>query len=196
MQCLISLKMTFMMPRTLECQLQAVHIAETSTDKVPNASPTAASASSDLYGAAILDACSQLTSRLAPIRKSLGPAASMKEVAGEAWMQRVDMCAHGFYATPDITGSQGDMPFNYFVFGAAVVEVEVDCLTGDWRNSRSDIVMDVGNPINPSIDIGQIEGGFVQVLLYPCTAAATALHVSVCPSSFHVPTLGNVASIT
>lgn len=56
------------------------------------------------------------------------------------------------------------MPFNYFVYGAAVCEAEVDCLTGDWHVPRCDIVMDVGNPINPAIDIGQIEGGFIQVL--------------------------------
>jgi xanthine dehydrogenase large subunit len=60
-------------------------------------------------------------------------------------------------------GADGDMPFNYFVYGAAVCEAEVDCLTGDWHVPRCDIVMDVGNPINPAIDIGQIEGGFIQV---------------------------------
>jgi xanthine dehydrogenase molybdopterin-binding subunit B len=62
-------------------------------------------------------------------------------------------------------GAEGDMPFNYFVYGAAVCEAEVDCLTGDWHVPRCDIVMDVGNPINPAIDIGQIEGAFVQVPL-------------------------------
>jgi xanthine dehydrogenase/oxidase len=143
--------------------MQMVHIAETSTDKVPNASPTAASASSDLYGAAILDACKQLKTRLAPVYVTLGQGASMAAVAGEAWMRRIDLCAHGFYVTPDITGADGSRPFNYFVYGAAVAEVEVDCLTGDWRCTRADIAMDVGNPINPSIDIGQVEGGFVQV---------------------------------
>jgi xanthine dehydrogenase molybdopterin-binding subunit B len=85
--------------------LQDMHIAETSTDKIPNASPTAASASSDLYGAAILDAARQLNERLAPIKEKLGAGASLREVANEAWMQRVDLCAHGFYATPGITGA-------------------------------------------------------------------------------------------
>jgi xanthine dehydrogenase/oxidase len=66
-------------------------------------------------------------------------------------------------------GADGDMPFNYFVYGAAVCEAEVDCLTGDWHVPRCDIVMDVGNPINPAIDIGQIEGGFIQVpFLFLC----------------------------
>lgn len=140
-----------------------MHVAETSTDKIPNSSPTAASASSDLYGAAILDACAHLNQRLEPVRAKLGKDATMSQVANEAWMQRIDLCSHGWYVTPDITGAHGDMPFNYFVYGAAVAEVEVDCLTGEWHNARTDIVMDVGNPINPSIDIGQVEGGFVQV---------------------------------
>ena len=143
--------------------MQRVHIAETSTDKIPNASPTAASASSDLYGAAIVDACTKLTDRLKPVYDKLGPDATMAEVANEAWMQRIDLCSHGFYVTPDVTGAHGDRPFNYFVYGAAVAEVDVDCLTGAWTCPRADIVMDVGNPINPSIDIGQVEGGFVQV---------------------------------
>ena len=85
--------------------LQSVHVAETSTDKVPNASPTAASASSDLYGAAILDACRQLNERLAPIRSRVGPDASMHDIAEAAWFERIDLCAHGFYRTPDITGA-------------------------------------------------------------------------------------------
>lgn len=147
--------------------MQTVHVAETSTDKVPNASPTAASASSDLYGAAVLDACAQLRRRLEPVRADLGAAAPMAAVAAEAWMRRIDLCAHGWYITPDITGADGEMPFNYFVYGAAAAEVEVDCLTGDWRCMRADVAMDVGNPINPSIDIGQVEGGFVQVHLGP-----------------------------
>ena len=84
--------------------VQSVHIAETSTDKVPNASPTAASASSDLYGAAILDACRQINERLDPVRAKLGPGASMHDIANAAWFERIDLCAHGFYRTPDITG--------------------------------------------------------------------------------------------
>ena len=140
-----------------------MHVAETSTDKIPNSSPTAASASSDLYGAAILDACTQLNARLAPVCEALGADATMEQIANEAWMRRIDLCSHGFYITPDVTGAHGDRPFGYFVYGAAVAEVEIDCLTGEWHNTRTDIVMDVGNPINPSIDIGQVEGGFVQV---------------------------------
>ena len=146
----------------------AVFIAESSTDKVANPSPTAASASSDMYGAAVLDACDQIASRLAPFRAELGPDAPFKAVAWAAYTKRVDLSAHGFYKTPDITGFGGAKPFNYFVFGAAVAEVELDTLTGDWQALRADIVMDVGNPLNPAIDVGQIEGAFVQGMGWLC----------------------------
>ena len=88
----------------LGCSLASVHIAETATDKVPNSSPTAASASSDLYGSATADACRQLNERLAPFRETM-PGASFAELAKAAYLQRVDLSAHGFYITPDITGA-------------------------------------------------------------------------------------------
>ncbi|GLC34818.1 hypothetical protein PLESTB_001167600 [Pleodorina starrii] len=155
-------KMAQVAAQALNVPLSKVFISETSTDKVPNASPTAASASSDMYGGAVLDACRQLKERLAPYRAKLPAGASFKEVANAAYLDRVDLSAHGFYITPDITGFGGNRPFNYFCYGAAVSEVELDVLTGDMQVIRSDLVMDVGNPINPAIDIGQVEGGFVQ----------------------------------
>ncbi|PNW76169.1 hypothetical protein CHLRE_12g545101v5 [Chlamydomonas reinhardtii] len=152
-------KMAQVAAQALNVPLSKVFISETSTDKVPNASPTAASASSDMYGAAVLDACQQIAGRLQPYRT---PGRTWKECVNAAYLDRVDLSAHGFYITPDITGFGGTRPFNYFCFGAAVSEVEVDVLTGDMQILRSDLVMDVGNPINPAIDIGQVEGGFVQ----------------------------------
>ncbi len=148
--------------------LENVHISETATDKVPNATPTAASASSDLYGAAAADACAQLNARLAPYRQEY-PDASFLEVVQKAYSDRVDLSAHGFYATPDITSHpHGNMPFNYYTYGTAVTEVELDATTGDWHAVRSDIVMDVGQSLNPAIDIGQIEGAFVQGMGWSC----------------------------
>lgn len=84
--------------------------------------------------------------------------ASFSDLVNAAYLARVDLSAHGFYRTPDITGFGGARPFNYFTFGAAASEVELDVLTGDWQLLRTDIVMDVGNPINPAIDIGQVGG--------------------------------------
>lgn len=146
--------------------LSSVFISETSTDKVPNASPTAASASSDLYGAAVLDACQQIKVRMEPIA-SKGTHNSFAELAQACYMERVDLSAHGFYATPNIgfdwTIGKGT-PFNYFTYGAAFAEVEIDTLTGDFYTRTADIVMDLGFSINPAIDIGQIEGAFIQGL--------------------------------
>jgi xanthine dehydrogenase/oxidase len=148
--------------------LSSVHIAETATDKVPNASPTAASASSDMYGAAAADACAQLNARLAPYKEKLGPNATFLEIVQAAYFDRTDLSAHGFYSTPDITGFGGNRPVNYFTFGAAVAEVELDTLTGDWHVLRADVVMDVGKSLNPAIDVGQVEGAFVQGMGWSC----------------------------
>jgi xanthine dehydrogenase/oxidase len=162
-------KMAQVAAHELGIPVSQVFIAETSTDKVPNASPTAGSASTDLYGMAVLDACQQLNKRLEPYRsQSADKGWSFAQMVSQAYIDRVDLSAHGFYATPDVTGFGGARPFNYFVFGAAISEVELDTLTGDWQLLRSDVVMDVGNPINPAIDIGQIEGGFVQGMGWLC----------------------------
>ncbi|XP_020156704.1 xanthine dehydrogenase [Aegilops tauschii subsp. strangulata] len=151
---------------SLDIPLSCVFISETSTDKVPNASPTAASASSDLYGAAVLDACQQIKARMEPIA-SRGNHKSFAELAQACYMERVDLSAHGFYITPDIgfdwIAGKGS-PFNYFTYGAAFAEVEIDTLTGDFHTRTADIVMDLGYSINPAIDIGQIEGAFIQGL--------------------------------
>ncbi|KAF8057662.1 XDH1 [Scenedesmus sp. PABB004] len=162
-------KMAQVAAHELGVPVSCVFIAETATDKVPNASPTAGSASTDLYGMAVLDACRQIKARLEPYRaKAAAEGWSFAQLATAAYVDRVDLSAHGFYATPDVTGFGGPRPFNYFVFGAAVSEVELDTLTGDWQLRRSDVVMDIGNPINPAIDIGQIEGGFVQGMGWLC----------------------------
>jgi len=147
--------------------LSSVYIAETATDKVPNASPTAASASSDMYGGAATDACRQLNERLKPYREKLA-GKPFAEMVMAAHLDRVDLSAHGFYSTPDITGFGGDRPFNYFTHGAAATEVELDVLTGDFQIRRTDICMDLGASLNPAIDIGQVEGGFVQGMGWTC----------------------------
>ncbi|WPT13508.1 Xanthine dehydrogenase 1 [Picochlorum sp. SENEW3] len=153
--------------QALSVPIEKVHISETSTDKVPNASPTAASASSDMYGAAAANACVQLLERLKPY-KDMYPDATFNDIVQKAYADRVDLCAHGFYKTPQITGFGGHRPFNYLTYGVAVTEVELDTLTGNWHALRSDIVMDVGQSLNPAIDIGQIEGAFVQGMGWSC----------------------------
>ncbi|KAL6564721.1 xylitol dehydrogenase [Orobanche minor] len=146
--------------------LSSVFISETSTDKVPNASPTAASASSDMYGAAVLDACQQIKARMESLA-SKQSFSSFAELAIACYMDRIDLSAHGFYKTPDIgfdweTGK--GVPFSYFTYGAAFAEVEIDTLTGDFHTRRADVILDLGFSLNPAIDVGQIEGAFVQGL--------------------------------
>lgn len=148
----------------LKIPIERIHIQETSTDKVPNTSPTAASAGSDLNGAAVLNACNILYARLAPYREQF-PEDGWDKWVNKAYFDRVSLSTTGFYATPDIgynPATNSGHPFNYYTYGSAVSEVEIDCLTGDHQVIRTDIVMDVGSSINPAIDIGQIEGAFMQ----------------------------------
>src|SRR5207237_10352648 len=128
--------------------LETIRVMTTRTDKVPNTSATAASSGTDLNGAAVADACRQLNARLAPVRESWGPTASYAQLCEAAYKQRIPLFAQGYYRTPEIhwdpkTG-QGK-PFHYYVYGAAVSEVEVDGFTGDYQLRRVDILEDVGD---------------------------------------------------
>lgn len=146
--------------------LSSVFISETSTDKVPNASPTAASASSDIYGAAVLAACEQIKARMEPIASKRN-FSSFEELVIACYLERIDLSAHGFYVTPDIGfdwNSGKGKPFSYFTYGAAFAEIEIDVLTGDFHTRTADIFLDLGCSINPAIDVGQIEGAFIQGL--------------------------------
>jgi xanthine dehydrogenase large subunit len=161
---------------------EAVRVVATATDKVPNTSATAASSGADLNGMAVADAAGKVRARLADFwgaRRGV-PAEAVRFEGGQviadgatpfaavvqaAYMARVQLWSDGFYATPKIhwdrAKGQG-RPFYYYAYGAAVSEVSVDTLTGEYRVERVDILHDVGRSLNPAIDIGQIEGGFVQ----------------------------------
>lgn len=155
-----------------------VYVNDSSSDKVANTIPTAASMSTDLYGMSVLQACRKIIARLEPIQDKLGPGASLKEVAQAAHFARIDLSAHGFYVLdekrcgfdwnkdrPDDfpadapENSWKGHPFNYFTQGVVSSEVEIDTLTGSHRTLRSDVIVDVGASINSALDIGQIEGG-------------------------------------
>jgi xanthine dehydrogenase molybdopterin binding subunit len=173
--------------------IAAVRVMPASTEKIPNTSPTAASASTDLNGTAALRACETLRGRLAAAAaahlaapaegiapspphvrfergevfdaRRPGRRISFRELVCAAYEDRVDLGARGFYATPGVdfnreTG-RGN-PFLYYTCGAAVSEVEIDRLTGELAVLRVDILIDLGRPLNPAIDRGQVIGGFVQ----------------------------------
>ncbi|MFJ8163692.1 xanthine dehydrogenase molybdopterin binding subunit [Streptomyces sp. NPDC096136] len=178
-------KMIQVAATTLGIPLHKVRLAPTRTDKVPNTSATAASAGADLNGAAVKNACEQLRGRLLEVAGTrLGANASdvrivegVARVLGDdrelawddlvrtAYLQRVQLSAAGFYRTEglhwDAKAFRGS-PFKYFAHGAAAAEVEVDGFTGAYRIRRVDIVHDVGDSLSPLVDIGQVEGGFVQ----------------------------------
>ncbi|KXX73654.1 Xanthine dehydrogenase [Madurella mycetomatis] len=158
-------KMTMIAAQALNVPMEDIFISETATNTVANTSATAASASSDLNGYAIYNACAQLNERLAPYREKLGPSATMKELAHAAYFDRVNLSAQGFYKTPEIGytwGANTGKMFFYFTQGVTAAEVEVDTLTGTWTCLRADVKMDVGRSINPAIDYGQIQGAFIQ----------------------------------
>uniref|UniRef100_UPI00398EF4B5 xanthine dehydrogenase/oxidase n=1 Tax=Pristiophorus japonicus TaxID=55135 RepID=UPI00398EF4B5 len=159
-------KMVQVASKVLGIPVSQIHISETSTNTVPNSSPTAASASSDLNGMAIYNACHTLLARLQPF-KLADPKGTWENWVSAAYMDRVSLSVAGFYRTPDLNynwESNEGKPYNYFSYGVACSEVEIDCLTGDHKNLRTDIVMDVGMSLNPAVDIGQVEGAFVQGL--------------------------------
>jgi xanthine dehydrogenase large subunit len=167
-----------------------VRVTGTDTQKVPNASATAASSGADINGAAVNNACDQMRARLAPVAaRMLGCDASAIQFAAgcahntsatgqndkksiewanlikQAWLDRVGLSVTGFYMTPDIkydfTTLQGKA-FYYNCYGAAVTEVEIDTRTGEWWLKAVDIVHDAGQSINPAVDLGQIEGAYIQ----------------------------------
>jgi xanthine dehydrogenase large subunit len=167
---------------------EAIRVMDTATDKVPNTSATAASSGADLNGAAVKQACELLRGRLAEVaagklgceasevvfeagrvfvRGARDGGSSFEAVAQAAYLAQVSLSANGFYRTPDIRydpkAGRG-RPFHYFAYGAAVVEVEVNGFTGEHRVRRVDILHDVGDSLVPTIDRGQIEGGFIQGL--------------------------------
>ncbi|KHJ78769.1 hypothetical protein OESDEN_21608 [Oesophagostomum dentatum] len=133
--------------------------------QVPNTSPTSASSGSDINGLAIQDACGKLLKRLEPFKEA-NPEAKWEDWVGQAYKQRVSLSATGFATMRcepvDFCSGKGAAVYPYCVYGSACCEVEVDCLTGDHHLLRTDIVMDVGDSLNPAVDIGQIEGAFIQ----------------------------------
>ncbi len=192
-------KMIQIAANTLKISPDKIYISETSTDKVANGSASAASASTDLNGMAVLNACSELYERLSSYREKK-PDGNLADWASSAYMDRVSLSAIGFYKTENLTydiASNTGRFFPYFTSGVAISSVELDTLTGDHTILRSDIYMDIGNSINYAIDIGQIEGAFIQGVGW-CTIEELLLQssngcsVTRGPGSYKIPSFRDI----
>ena len=197
--------------------LHRVRVTASDTSKVPNASATAASSGTDLNGRAAQFAARNVRDNLASfvcgldgcgagaIRfeggRVISPTAerSFEDVVNAAYANRIQLWSDGFYRTPKIHYDKTTLtgrPFYYFAYGAACTEVAVDTLTGESRVLRVDILHDVGYSINPAIDIGQIEGGFVQGMGWLTTEQLVwndqGLLTTHAPSTYKIPATGDI----
>ena len=180
----INTKVVQVVAHELGLDLEHVRATATDTSKVANTSATAASTGADLNGKAAQDAARQIRERLAAFAVKLygdddgvpvqffdnavhanGHSIPFPELAQKAYLARVQLWSDGFYATPGLRWDPKTMnghPFSYYAYGAAVSEVVVDTLTGECKLLRADALYDAGRSLNPAIDLGQVEGAFIQ----------------------------------
>jgi len=201
----------------LGIDLSFVRVTGTDTQKVPNASATSASSGADINGAAIMNATAQMRARLAPVAANMlgckdtevnfansmahggGKSVEWTAVAKQAWMDRVGLSVAGFYMTPEIKYDFATLTghaFYYYCYGASVSEVEIDTRTGEWWLKAVDIVHDAGKSINPAIDKGQIEGGYVQgmgwLTMEECIWDKKGKFLTHGPSTYKIPVAGDI----
>jgi len=181
----LNTKVAQVVAEVFQVDIERIQITATNTDKVPNTSPTAASSGTDLNGKAAQNAAQTIKQRLVEFAarkwqifeediefkngqvRLRDQYISFDELIQQAYFGQVSLSSTGFYRTPKIYYDRSQArgrPFYYFAYGAACSEVIVDTLTGEYKMLRSDILHDVGASLNPAIDIGQVEGGFVQGL--------------------------------
>ena len=201
----------------LGIDIKYVRVTGTDTQKVPNASATSASSGADINGAAIMNATAQMRARLAPVAANMlgckdtdvsfannmahggGKSVAWTAVAKQAWMDRVGLSVTGFYMTPEIKYDFATLTghaFYYYCYGASVSEVEIDTRTGEYWIKAVDIVHDAGRSINPAIDKGQIEGGYVQgmgwLTMEECIWDKKGKFLTHGPSTYKIPVAGDI----
>lgn len=210
----LNTKVAQVVAHELGVSFDSVRVTATDTQKVANTSATAASTGADLNGKAAQDAARQIRERLAVCIASHhggapeavrfandkvevnGHTLPFSAVVAQGYLDRVQLWSDGFYATPGLSWDKDKMfgrPFYYFAYGAAVSEVIIDTLTGEWKLLRADILHDAGKSLNPAVDIGQIEGAFIQgmgwltteeLVWHPVSGKLTT-HA---PSTYKIPT--------
>ncbi|MFT0545247.1 xanthine dehydrogenase molybdopterin binding subunit [Allopusillimonas ginsengisoli] len=196
--------------------MERVRVTATDTSKIANTSATAASTGTDLNGKAAQDAAARIRRRLASVATDKwggkpddvvfadgkvavnGQSVLFVEVVDAAYWAQVQLWSEGFYATPGIRWDKQTMtgePFFYFAYGAAVSEVIIDTLTGEWKLVRADALHDVGQSINPALDIGQIEGAFIQGMGWLTTEELVWNHegrlMTHAPSTYKIPSVSD-----
>lgn len=212
-------KMLAICAHELGLPVDAVRVMTTATDKVPNTSATAASSGSDLNGQAVRQACVTIRERLTPVALELlgvksgevvfgggrvflatapGQSVTFAKVTQAAYLAQVPLAATGYYRTPDIAYDRErgrGKPFHYFAWGAAVSEVEVSGLTGEHRLRRVDILHDTGSSLVPTIDLGQVEGGFIQgvgwLTMEEVIFSAEGALLTHSPDTYKIPAFGD-----
>ncbi|MEX3931329.1 xanthine dehydrogenase molybdopterin binding subunit [Paraburkholderia phymatum] len=215
----LNTKVAQVVAHELGVSFNRVRVTATDTSKVANTSATAASTGSDLNGKAAQDAARQLRERLAAFAADKFGAGEVtasqvrfagdcvlvgdaivpfEEVIAKAYLARVQLWSDGFYATPKLYWDQAKLqgrPFFYYSYGAAVSEVVIDTLTGEMRVLRADALHDVGASLNPAIDVGQVEGGFIQGMGWLTTEElwwnAGGKLMTHAPSTYKIPTVND-----
>ena len=214
----LNTKVAQVVAHELGLSLARVRASATDTAKVANTSATAASTGSDLNGKAAQDAARRIKARLAPLAaRELGCSESELRFGGDrirgggreldfaalvakAYLERIQLWSEGFYATPGLHWDRVKLqgrPFYYYAYGAAVAEVLVDTLTGESRVLRADLLHDVGRSLNPALDIGQVEGAFVQGMGWLTMEELkwhpqTGLLLTHAPSTYKIPTANDM----
>ncbi len=216
----LMIKIAQVVADVFQIDLDQVKITATNTGKVPNTSATAASAGTDMNGMAAKAAARKIKKRLIKFASNQFAVETsgihfvdnyvqageneigFAKLVEQAWMARISLSATGFYRTPKIhynPQTSSGRPFLYFAYGAAVSEVEIDCLSGESRITRVDILYDAGQSLNPAIDIGQIEGGFIQGAGWLTSEQVwwdTNGHLRThAPSTYKIPTCGDIPDI-
>lgn len=215
----LNTKVAQVVAHELGLPLAQVRVSATDTSKVANTSATAASTGADLNGKAAQDAARQVRARLAGVAAQAwgvepdtvrfagglvqgpeGQQMAFGALVQQAYVARVQLWSDGYYATPGLHWDRETLtgkPFFYFAYGAAVAEVLLDTLTGEWKLLQADLLHDVGQSLNPALDIGQVEGGFVQGMGW-LTSEELVWHpqsgklLTHAPSTYKIPTANDV----
>ena len=197
-------------------EIERVKVSATSTAKVPNTSPTAASSGSDLNGMAAREACLRIKQNMSEFALehfdlSIGELKfqdscvllgkkkiTFDDFVSLSYLNRVELFSNGFYKTPKIyfdASKQKGRPFYYYSYGACVSEVLVDCLTGEYKLLAVDILHDVGASLNPAIDMGQIVGGYIQGMGWLCSEELkwndSGVLLTTGASTYKIPAIGD-----